>query len=343
MALTYKTRQFFRRLFRTLLILVLAALLVLLCWVLWLRRFIVYTADGVHLDFSLSQEWPLGQTGQTATQATHPDIFFTQTTAPSTPPPTEEDFVPDFEGFYVTLEELQNEREDVLQRILNLPAGTPVMLDVKSYWGYFFYSSNCGKGSGSFDMATMDAFFAAVTESGVYTIARLPAFRDYAFAEANTGCGLKESRGYLWVDPDRCYWLDPGSDGTHDHLVRIIRELRDLGFDEVAFTDFCFPDTDQVVYTNDKADTIAKAALALVMGCATDQFAVSFITNNPQFPLPEGNCRLYLQDVSAVDVHTILGQMNPETVKRTVFFTITKDTRYETCGVIRPLKMAEFE
>ena len=340
MHITYKARQFYRRLFRVLLVLVMAALILLLCWVLWLRRFLIYTADGARLDFTLTQQWPLGQTGQAGGPVTHPDIYFTEPST-TTPPTTEDGEAPHFEAYHVTLEELQTELDVVLERILQLPEGTPVMLDVKGYWGYFYYSSSLGASSGSFDMGIMDAFFRAVNESGVYAIARLPAFRDYAFALKNPGCGLNEERGVLWVDPDKCYWLDPGSDGTLEHLIDIARELRVMGFDEVAFTNFAFPDTNKVVYKQDKAETIAKAAKALANACADDSFAISFITTDQHFPLPEGNCRLYLQDVAAVDVDLVLSTMEPDVIARTVFFTNSNDTRFQQCGVIKPLKMAQ--
>lgn len=320
--------------------LVLVVLLVVLCWALWLRRFIVYTGDGARLDFTLSQQWPLGQTGQATEPISMPDIYFTQTT--TTLPPVIEDITDNFLGYYVTLESLQTELDTVLEQILALPEGTPVMLDVKGYWGYSYYTSSHSSSSGSFDMTVMDPFFEAVNASGVHAIARLPAFPNYAFASQNTSCGLKESRGVLWVDENHCYWLDPGSEGTLNHLMQMCEELEGMGFDEVAFTQFCFPDTDKVVYTQDKADTIAKSALALANACASDRFAVSFITNDPAFPLPEGNCRLYLQDVAAADVEKVLSMMEESVASRAVFFTVTKDTRYEACGVIRPLAMAQF-
>lgn len=338
MRLSYKTRQFYRRLFRILLALVIAALLLLLCWVLWLRRFIVYTADGVVLDFSLSQQWPQGQVSQQRPSPSMPDIYFTQ--PEPTRPPVEEE-TNQFEAYYVSLDELQYELDEVLTKILNLPEGTPVMLDVKGYWGSFYYSSALGAASGSFDMATMDAFFAAVNQSGAYAIARLPAFRDYAFADKNNNCGLKESRGYLWVDSDRCYWLDPGNDAVLTYLVNISKELHSLGFDEVAFYHFSFPDTNQIAYDADREETIQKAAATLVNACAKDDLVISFITTDPTFPLPEGNCRLYLQDVAAADVQTVLMLMESGVMERTVFFTQSNDTRYEVCGVIRPLDMAE--
>lgn len=338
MRLSYKTRQFYRGLFRVLFVLLMAALLVLLCWVLWLRRFIIYTAAGVRLDFSLSQQFPQGQVSQQRPHVPVPDIYFTQAQPPEEPPVVEQEA---FSGFYVTVEELQDELDSVLTRILNLPEGTPVMLDVKGYWGYFYYSSALGDLSNSFDGATMDAFFAAVHESGAYAIARLPAFRDYDFASENTACGLKESRGYLWVDSDRCYWLDPANDAVLTYLVEISKELRNMGFDEVAFYNFCFPDTNQIVYEGDRAQAIEKAAATLVSASAKEDFVVSFITTDPTFSLPAGNCRLYLQDVAAADVQTVLMLMEPGVMERTVFFAQSNDTRYDVCGVIRPLKMAE--
>lgn len=340
MALTYKTRQFYRRLFHIVLTLVLALLVVALCWVLWLRRFIVYTDDGARLDFGLSQQWPVGQTGQASGPISLPEIYFSQTA--TTLPPVVEDETEKFEGYYVTLESLQTELETVLEQILALPEGTPVMLDVKGYRGNSYYSSQLCASSDAFDMSVMDPFFAAVNASGVYAIARLPAFADYAFAAANHACGLKESRGVLWVDENRCYWLDPASEGTLNHLMDLCTELKGMGFDEVAFTHFRFPDTDQVVYQQDKGEAIQKAALALVNSCVDESFALSFITDDPAFPLPEGNCRLYLENVTAAEVQTVLAAMDEAVIRRTVFFTITKDTRFEQCGVIRPLAMAQF-
>ena len=337
MRLSYRTRQFYRRLFRFIGILLLTVLLLLLCWVLWLRRFILYTADGVVLDFSLSQQFPQGQVSQESQTVPVPDIYFSQTQT-TVPPVTEVET--HFEGYYVTVEELQEDTEKVLSQILNLPEDTPVMLDVKGYWGNFYYTSALGASSGSFDMAVMDAFFAAVQESGVYTIARLPAFRDYQFALNNTACGLKVAQGYLWVDDDRCYWLDPGNDQVLSRLVSIATELRDLGFDEVAFYNFAFPETDAVTYTGDKAQVLTDAAAALANACAREDFTISFITTDTSFALPEGNCRLYLENVAAVDVQDVLELLDEQTLERTVFFVQSYDTRFEACGVIRPLYMA---
>lgn len=338
MIVSYRTRQFSKRLWRVILALVLAAIVLVLCWALWLRRFIVYTSDGVRLDFDLSQEFPQGQTAPGNKPVSNPDIYFTEP-QPSKPPVVEEN--KNFSGYYVTVEELLNQLDSVLDQILALPADTPVLVDVKGYWGYFYYTSAVGESSSSFDMATMDAFFAAVRESGVHVIARLPAFRDYDLVDKNYACGVKKVGGGHYVDAGRCYWADPAMEKVQDHLVQITRELRDLGFDEVAFTDFAIPDAADVAYTGDREAALQSAMDTLLAACSRDDFVISFITTDPSFALPDGNCRLYLQDVAAADVQTVLASMDPSVVERTVFFSNSNDTRFDVCGVIRPLKMAE--
>ena len=178
-------------------------------------------------------------------------------------------------------------------------------------------------------------------ESGVHTIARLPAFRDYDFVDKNYNCSVKKVGGGHYVDAGRCYWADPAMEKVQEHLVQITLELRDLGFDDVAFTDFAIPDAADVAYTGDREAALQSAMDTLMTACSQGDFVISFITTDPSFALPDGNCRLYLQDVAAADVQRVLAGMDPSVVERTVFFSNSNDTRFDACGVIRPLKMAE--
>ena len=52
MFFSYRTRRFLGRFFRVLLMLAVVAVIALLCWLLWLQRFVVYTSDGIRLDFA---------------------------------------------------------------------------------------------------------------------------------------------------------------------------------------------------------------------------------------------------------------------------------------------------
>ena len=47
MTIPYRTRRVLKRLGSALLALALVAIFVLMCWLLWLDRFVVYTRDGI--------------------------------------------------------------------------------------------------------------------------------------------------------------------------------------------------------------------------------------------------------------------------------------------------------
>jgi hypothetical protein len=138
------------------------------------------------------------------------------------------------------------------------------------------------------------------------------------------------------------YWLNPASEGTLDYLRQIAAELRLLGFDEVLFDDFRFPDTTNIYCPYDREETIAATAASLVKICATDTFAVSFGTKDAAFPLPEGRSRLYFIGAAAADAANLAQQTGLEDAPiRVVFLTDLLDTRFDSYGVLRPITSAE--
>jgi hypothetical protein len=124
-------------------------------------------------------------------------------------------------------------------------------------------------------------------------------------------------------------------------LIQIARELRSLGFDEVVFKDFYVPQASKIVFKADRKESIEAAAQTLVTACATDSFAVSFVGYIPDLKMPEGNCRLYLENVAAVQVQDLLLQVQvADKLRNVVFLAETNDTRYDVCGTLRPLDLA---
>jgi hypothetical protein len=189
----------------------------------------------------------------------------------------------------------------------------------------------------------MDALIQYLANSNLYTIARIPAFRDWEYGLNHVPSGLpkKGGNGSLWMDDSNCYWLDPTDEKALDYLLRITVELRSLGFDEVVYTDFRFPNTDKIIFEGDKAQAIADAAATLADKCTTERFCVSFMSAAPVFPLPEGNCRVYLQDVAAADAETTAQQVPTDDPKlHVLFMTTVNDTRFNDYCVLRPLDSA---
>ena len=336
--LSYRTRRGLRRLCTVLLVLALLAAVGLLCWLLWLNRFVIYTKDGVKLDFNLSGDFQNGQLAGIPSTENTIYINYDQT-EPTEPPSTE---LQQMSGYYIPAADLRGDINALKEQISQLPKGTPVMLDVKNIKGEFYYSSNVGNPSAAVSQAAVDDLIAFLREGNYYVIARMPALRDYLFGLNNVPCGLfKVNIVALWMDPDRCYWLNPTADGTVQNLVRIVTELRTLGFDEVVFYDFRFPDTDQIRFDGDKAAALAQCAQTLVSACSSETFTVSFTSTDPAFPLPDGRCRLYMENIAAEEVSLMAEQFllaDPEI--RMVFLAGTNDNRYDDYGVLRPLEMA---
>ncbi len=337
MLFSYRTRQFLRRLLSVVLVLAVVLAVALVCFAIWLRRFVVYTPDGVRIDLSIGATPSEGKLpSQPGKVDISLDFIEPETPLPDTP------VVPQrLAGYYIDSKMMQENMDGLRSQLAQLPAGTAVMMDVKNFWGYFFYHSNQGPGSDSYVLSDVDALIAELAQSDLYLIARLPALRDYEFGLNNVPCGLPTNKGYLWTDDSGCYWLDPTDDGTLTHLIQITRELRSLGFDEVVFKDFYVPESSRIVFKANRREAIEAAAQTLVTACATDSFAVSFVGYIQDLNLPDGNCRLYLENVAAVQVQDVLSLVNvTDKLRNVVFFAETNDTRYDACGTLRPLELA---
>ena len=211
MSLPYRTQRALSRLCVTLLVLLLIAAVALLCWLLWLNRFVLYTKDGVKLDFDLEQEL-IG--GQIAQSQPIPEVSIDyQETLPTEPESTD---LKQFSGYYISYAELSGNLAGVRAKVEQLPAGTPVMLDLKSIRGEFYYTSSQGRLSTKVDVAGIDELLAYMRVKDLYVIARIPAFRDYYYGLGHVAHGLigDPVKVSLWMDSERCYWLNPDKEGT---------------------------------------------------------------------------------------------------------------------------------
>ena len=347
MLFSYRARQRYKWLLNLLLYILAALLIVVLCLLLWVQRFIVYTPQGVRLDFSVIKTDLSGSLPQ-APDRENVDIQFSDT-SPTQPTETQPDPGTDlppetpasFNGYFIDTNALKGDIDQIYTQLDTLPAGTPVMLDVKIATGYFLYSSAYGTPSSSYNTAKIDELIRYLLDSELYVIARFPALRDNKYALEHVKYGLADTRGYLWVDSSRIYWLDPTHDGTLTYLIQIIKELRTLGFDEVVLQNFYVPEGDTILFSRDRQQVINETAQALVTACGTEDFTVSFVAQSPTMLLPEANSRLYLMDIPAADVAEILAQMQVnDLMTDVVLIAQSYDTRYEGCGLLHPLSQA---
>ena len=130
--------------------------------------------------------------------------------------------------------------ETASQALGSLGAGDGGDADVKSKFGNFYYTTGLSGASQSdtIEAAAMDALLADLIRQDCYLIARLPASPGLGLCRSQSGLRSGAGPGALWTDEEQCYWLDPASQTVMANLIQICRELRELGFDEVVFTDF---------------------------------------------------------------------------------------------------------
>ncbi len=343
MNLTYRTK---RRLQRAALIggiVLLVAVLVAFCWVIWLERYVVYTRDGASLDFDLVDTPSAGQLAHPPSVGETVPIYVNE----GLDAIDLNKELTQLKGYYIDGEMLQNDIATARDIVATLPSDTAVMVEVKSIWGQFNYSSGVSNVtiSNRVDVQQVDKLITDITSRKLYAVAVVPAFRDRYFFlinNKNTSMGLAiKGKGYLWQDDDNCYWFDPSDNDTISWLQQIVEELKALGFDEVVFSEFRIPNTDRIVFKGDRDEAIKKAAQTLVTSCATDSFAVSFMAADSTFPRPEGRSRIFMENVGPKNVDAVAAMLNMDNPQSDlVFMCTTNDTRYDEYGVMRPISMA---
>lgn len=346
MNIPYRVRRGLQRFFVTAGVLALLAIVALAAWMLWLNRYVIYTDEGAKLDFGLSFEHAEGEIAQPPSTGPSVPISYGNTDELINTPTSA---LSQIAGCTITTDMLSGQLPEVKAALEALPAGSVVLLDVKNIRGEFYYSSSLGRNSNKADTDAITQLIRDLKTKGCYLIARIPAFRDYWYfiddQTAHVPHGLSKADGSaLWEDKsvknNLHYWFNPSSTGTQNFLVQIITELSSLGFDEVVLGDFRFPYTEDIEFTGDKTEALNQAAKTLVQACATDTFTVSFVSN--QITLPEGRCRLYLENIAASDIPQLVASLNLEDpAARLVFLTDLMDTRYDEYGVLRPLDIPQ--
>lgn len=343
MIFSYRTRRVLKHLLITLLVLAVFAVGVLFCWFMWLQRYVIYTPSGAILDFNKPLQYAPG------TVATPTEPLPTVNINYGNP----EDDAPKkdlerFSGYYVTLETLLSDFDNISQKLRKLPAETSILLDVKSVSSYSYFSTDVGMRAPDFDTSKLDGLIADLQQRGYYLVARIPAFQEYRYILANErervpyGLPKDGGNGSLWLDSaGPCYWMNPASEGAISYLIQTISELRQKGFDEVVLDDFRFPRTDMIPFILMEDKYLVQAADTIVKACATDSFCVSFVRTNTDLPLPEGRVRLYLEGATILDAPSLLEQSGfADPLPRVVFLTDTGDTRFDEYCVLRPIEMA---
>lgn len=352
--ISYRNKARLRR--TALIVLLLALVLVIACvaYVIYLGRYMVYTPDGAYLALPGDETVQAAGPSEAAPVPSGDYVVGEQVERPQTespaPAPSDEpaetgrSFT---EGFYATNAALM-QADDVRSALDGILAsrdetdGTiAVLLDLKSEFGNFYYSSGVsGAPIASVDTGAIDALIAMLAaRDDVYLIARLPAFRDTAYALSEMSRALPLSSGALWADSDGCYWLDPGSEAVVDRLLAICYDLSALGVDEVVFRDFCFPASESIVYDGDREAAVEAAAKRLAEEAALP-VSFSFTGGEPSFVSAAYGAHICLEADGGGDIAGALANVSAALTgedTQVIFLSPSRDTRFDAYIHLRPV------
>jgi len=326
-----------------LLFLGIAALVFLMFFVIrfiYLQRFLVYSNGTIQLNYNQQLEKqpeaapPVWDDTEIEIILAEPEVQINE---------AYEEPMKTLTGFYITTKMLSN--IDAVHAALAEQETAPktIMLDLKSIYGNFYYSSGTSGATmaTAADIGQVDLLIEELAERpGTYLIARIASLSDYNFALANQSCGLPMRSGALWMDSDGCFWLDPMSETVQAYLASIAQELAQMGFDEVVFDDFRIPDSTSIVYNNElsREEAAAEAAASLRENLAAEPIRISFNSENPNVAASSDRVYLVTEDGSSV---SSLVESVQETLEdpsaQIVFLTASRDTRFEGYGILRPL------
>ncbi len=332
--ISYRRKLFLKKLLRTLLILAGAAALISVVLLIYLEPYVTYDRSGAHLDLSGTRTAQVEATEPSARPVINDAQIIVQEPAPPS------DTIAEMSGYYITTSMLR-EPEKVLQTLQSLDGSCAVMIELKSIYGNFYYSTAIGgAATADVDIAAVDEILSYLRSHSFYMIAEIPAFCDTNFALANQSCGLPLSSGALWMDDRACYWLDPANEAVLSYLMQIARELSSLGFKEVAFSEFRFPSSKNIAYSSEKtaAQLIENAAKQLTAFFTGSNLTISFVTDDTAFPASACTGRLYIPDVDGTKVEKYVQAYASATLlSEIVFLANSRDARFEQQATLRPL------
>ena len=151
-------------------------------------------------------------------------------------------------AIYLEAEEISEER--LTNAAASLVDGNALMLEMKPRSGQLVWHSNASLAI-SYGLYTDSDFSNALPslipalktqENGkeVYLVAQISCFIDELLATRSTQYALRTESGFNYSD-DNGTWLDPYNSEVRNYIIELVRELFDMGFDEVALADVMHP------------------------------------------------------------------------------------------------------
>ncbi len=137
--------------------------------------------------------------------------------------------------------------EGIASYRINLEAnsGNAMVLQMKPESGNLVWSESSAKLStsyGTVGTTNMRSIVNSLHDDNIYVVADISCFLDSAIASRNTALALVTGENQPYSDSYGS-WLDPYSTEVQTYLSELVKELCNLGFDEIMLSNYCLPAT----------------------------------------------------------------------------------------------------
>lgn len=321
--MTYHNKLLLRRALIVLAIVAAVVFLLLLIVFFYLGRYVVYTEDGAQLVFESAAPSQSSVGGVTALPGSSLDLV--------TGEPISTNEV--LESGKSQLE--ANEVRGLLLDYDTLADGTTLGEVELSSGGNNTLILEMRRGdSEMLDTQAIRTLIARAESQDVWLVAMLSCLGDSDYALENRDQAVIISGGALWIE-NGCYWLDPANSQVHEYLLQKIRQLADMGFDEVLLNDYYIPTNNQVVYDagGESYETIMTRAFNNLVDDTIDLCQLSLLVTEPAsgHQAFDAADRIY---VFYQDGGTVRDYAESHADQYLVFITDSHDTRFDEYGKI---------
>ena len=295
---SYRNKRLLKRTLLTVLLVLLGVLALVVCRFIYVGRFVIYDSSGAHLDY----EQHLSATRAPEAAASDEDFSFDTVLDAASDEEDTSSQTGKLTGYYITTTMMAKDMDAVRTALSQADDYNAVMIDVKSVYGSFYYSTAISGAAKAtvMDIKQVDSLISELAQQkGVTLIARVPAFSDPEYSLKHQSQALPLYNGALWTDENNCYWMNPYSNDVQGYLTSIALELANLGNQSIRL-DLGTSDPEVAAYAS----------------------RVFIATNN----------------ASQIDSDKeLLADAIPDPAAGIVYITDSRDTRFDACGAMRPL------
>ncbi len=323
--MTYRNKLLLKRALIGLAIAVGVIALLLLIGYTYLGRYVVYTQDGAYFSFSSTPPQASGTAGGQLAQApSNAEVQMGSAISANEVLSSTASAMKDTEvrGVFVDYQTLVD--GSTLNEIeVGTDESNTLMLEMRA---------------SNEPIVSNDAVTALIQRAksqDTWVIAVLSCLSDSEYALAHDTEALKIDGGALWMSRDGSYWLDPAQPEVINRIADKIRQLAQMGFDEVVLNDFTIPLSDTLVYDygdSTREDIMVKAYNNLV-DATVDQCKLGLQIRDPSsgHPAMIAADRIYVCFESGAYVREY-AQAHPD--QYLVYITSSHDTRFDGYGKI---------